>query len=96
MMPLSRHVLSLQTRLHRWSILGTIIPPTTDEGFEGGVLWEMKLESTSFGVGVDHEQMSTHGPKEGLGLGSEHLLSVHQVLGYQQDLYEVDHHKAVY
>jgi len=56
----------------------------------------MKLESTSFGVGVDHEQMSTHGPKEGLGLGSEHLLSVHQVLGYQQDLYEVDHHKAVY
>src|SRR5258708_10990426 len=29
MMPLSRHVLSLQTRLHRWFILGTIIPPTT-------------------------------------------------------------------
>src|SRR5260221_6359894 len=28
MMPLSRHVLSLQTRLHRQFILGTIIPPT--------------------------------------------------------------------
>ncbi len=67
-----------------------------DEGFEGGVLQEMKLESTSFGVGMDHEQMSTHSPKEGLGLGSEHLLSVHQVHGYQQDLHEVDCHNAVY
>src|SRR5260221_8710860 len=28
MMPLSRHVLSLQTGLHRQFILGTIIPPT--------------------------------------------------------------------
>src|SRR5260221_9187841 len=28
MMPLSRHMLSLQTRLHRWFILGTIILPT--------------------------------------------------------------------
>ena len=28
MMPLSRHVLSLQTRLHRQFILGTVIPPT--------------------------------------------------------------------
>src|SRR5258708_38391914 len=28
MMPLSRHALSLQTRLHRQFILGTIIPPT--------------------------------------------------------------------
>ena len=28
MMPLSRHVLSLQTGLHRWFILGTVIPPT--------------------------------------------------------------------
>src|SRR5258708_29880919 len=28
MMPLSRHALSLQTRLHRQSILGTVIPPT--------------------------------------------------------------------
>src|SRR5258708_1402508 len=29
MMPLSRHALSLQTGLHRWFILGTVIPPTT-------------------------------------------------------------------
>src|SRR5258707_13709798 len=29
MMPLSRHALSLQTRLHRQFVLGTIIPPTT-------------------------------------------------------------------
>src|SRR5258705_12709826 len=29
MMPLSRHVLSLQTGLHRQFILGTVIPPTT-------------------------------------------------------------------
>src|SRR6266436_2987179 len=28
MMPLSRHVLSLQTGLHRQFILGTVIPPT--------------------------------------------------------------------
>src|SRR5258708_10677156 len=28
MMPLSRHVLSLQTGLHRLFILGTVIPPT--------------------------------------------------------------------
>src|SRR6266446_9137236 len=28
MMPLSRHMLSLQTGLPRWFILGTIIPPT--------------------------------------------------------------------
>src|SRR5258708_34003207 len=28
MMPLSRHTLSLQTRLHRQFILGTVIPPT--------------------------------------------------------------------
>src|SRR5258708_1143395 len=28
MMPLSRHMLSLQTGLHRQFILGTIIPPT--------------------------------------------------------------------
>src|SRR5258705_11382953 len=31
MMPLSRHALSLQTGLHRWFILGTVIPPTMDE-----------------------------------------------------------------
>src|SRR5260221_3138564 len=30
MMPLSRHVLSLQTGLHRRFILGTVIPPTPD------------------------------------------------------------------
>ncbi len=30
MMPLSRHTLSLQTRLHRQFILGTVIPPTLD------------------------------------------------------------------
>src|SRR5258708_38999933 len=29
MMPLSRHALSLQTRLHRRFILGTVIVPTT-------------------------------------------------------------------
>src|SRR5258708_39858651 len=34
-MPLSRHVLSLQTGLHRWFILGTIIPPTPALSFEG-------------------------------------------------------------
>src|SRR5260221_8568533 len=35
MMPLSRHALSLQTRLHRLFILGTVIPPTLGGGQVG-------------------------------------------------------------